>query len=75
VNWKPLFESVSYPFEIVCPDGFVRHFPYLNEQDAQSDARIASESRCQFFERVNRLEEALGACRGGLHSVRKRETE
>lgn len=26
-------------YEIVCPDGRVRHYPYHNEGDAESDAR------------------------------------
>lgn len=73
MSWHPLAEGVAYPFEIVCPDGFVRHYPYADEGDAQSDARHASERSCQFYDKPSRLEEAFGKCRGGTHRVRKRE--
>ena len=72
MSWKGLYEEVVYPFEIVCPDGFVRHFSYTDAEDAVSDAKVASESRCQFFPQPNRLELSLGACSGGTHTVRKR---
>lgn len=33
-------EPVSW--DIVCPDGACRHFPYLNEADARFDAALIS---------------------------------
>jgi len=64
--------GILYPFEIVCPDGLVRHFPYQHEGDATSDAAVAETKRCQFYPKPNRLEEAFGACPGGRHLVRRR---
>lgn len=32
-------------YEIVCPDGRVRHFPYHNEGDATCDAECYTERR------------------------------
>lgn len=73
MNWRPRYEGEIYPFEIVCPDGFVRHFSYANEGDAGSDAKFASESSCQFHKQPSRLELAFGPCPGGTHLVRRRE--
>ncbi len=36
-------------YEIVCPDGRVRHYPYHNEGDADCDARVHSERVCRTF--------------------------
>lgn len=72
MNWKSQLEGTLYPFEIVCPDGFSRHFPYANEEDAESDARVAEQSSCQFFPHPNRLELAFGPCPSGKHTVRKK---
>ena len=74
MTWKPRYEGETYPFEIVCPDGFVRHFSYANRSDAESDARLAADRSCRFHSKPNRLEEAFGACPGGVHSVRERGT-
>lgn len=74
MTWKPRYEAESYPFEIVCPDGFVRHFSYSHRGDAESDAKVATASSCQFFKSPNRLELAFGTCPGGVHSVRERGT-
>lgn len=75
MTWKPRYEGEAYPFEIVCPDGFVRHFSYTNREDAESDAKFASESSCQFQKQQSRLELAFGSCGGGVHTVRKRDSE
>lgn len=73
MTWKPRYEGESYPFELVCPDGYVRHFSYANRSDAESDAKVASEGSCQFYKRLSRLELAYGPCPGGAHWVRERE--
>ena len=46
-------------WEVVCPDGTVRHFPYHNYGDADCDADCFS----------NRLVVCVG-CPGGVHTVR-----
>lgn len=60
-------------FEIVCPDGRVRHMPYSNEDDAEFDADVAVE-QCQFYPRQNVLEQKHGPCPGGAHTVRETST-
>lgn len=36
-------------YEVVCPDGKVRHFPYHNEGDAMCDAEVFDHAgRCAF---------------------------
>lgn len=74
MSWKGLFESVRYSFEIVCPDGLVRHFAYLHREDAEADAKLASERSCRFYPTRSSLEERHGDCPGGEHSVRDRST-
>lgn len=73
MNWRGLFEGVTYPFEIVCPDGLVRHFAYMNQGDAEADAKLASDKSCRFYETKSSLEELHGDCPGGQHSVRRRD--
>ena len=72
MSWKPLVDDTTYDFEIVCPDGKVRHYPYLHEGDAEADARHAGERRCQFYAEPNHLEKLHGSCPGGAHRVRKK---
>jgi hypothetical protein len=58
-------------FEIVCPDGHVRHFPYTNFGDAEFDAGLIDKSgRCRFYATPNELEAKLPVCPGGAHTVR-----
>ena len=73
MTWKPRYEGEAYPFVIVCPDGVSRHFAHAHREDAESDARLATERSCRFHEKPNRLEEAFGGCPGGVHVVRKKE--
>lgn len=73
MTWRGLFEGVSYPFEIVCPDGRVRHFPYMHEGDAEADAKHATEKNCRFYDKKSSLEEQHGDCPGGVHSVRRKD--
>lgn len=61
-------------YEIVCPDGKVRHFPYTNQGDAVVDARVA-DNRCQFYPTPNEMERALPRCRAPGHWVRKAERQ
>ena len=63
-------------WEVVCPDGRVRHLPYHNLGDARSHARFASrpdwfaKRGCRLASRPGELERAQPPCPGGEHSVR-----
>lgn len=57
-------------YELVCPDGAVRHFRYYSAVDAESDAALAEQQGCRFYAKPSRLERAFGPCPGGAHSVR-----
>lgn len=60
-------------YEIVCPDGRVRHFPFHNEGDAASDARHYSrELDCKTGPR-SPAEWRRPPCPQGRHSVREVE--
>lgn len=52
-------------WEVVCPDGCVRLYPYHNEGDAKCDAEILTQRGC--------AKDPIGKqpqCPGGLHTVR-----
>lgn len=55
-------------YEVVCPDGRVRH--YHNLGDAEGDARIYSERKCQAWPKPSRLELSQPPCPEGEHTVR-----
>jgi hypothetical protein len=63
-------------WEVVCPDGRVRHLPYHNRGDAQSHARFASRSDwfakrgCRLAPKPGQLERSQPPCSGGAHAVR-----
>ena len=57
-------------WEIVCPDGSVRHHPYHNEGDARSDARTCSRRDCEADDELNPVAARLPPCPQGVHSVR-----
>lgn len=54
-------------FEIICPDGKARHFPYHNREDADEDAVIAAKD-CSLGYEIP-LDHGLGQCPGGTHVV------
>lgn len=56
-------------WELVCPDGGVRHFPYSNKDDAEYDATLCTEEGCQIFPESQSLEPTRPACVGGEHRV------
>lgn len=68
--------ETSAGWEIVCPDGRVRHFPYHNLGDAKSHARFASDPvhfakrGCRLAPKPSRLELGQPPCCGGKHAVR-----
>lgn len=62
-------KPVIVGYEVVCPDGHVRHYPYTNEGDADCDAEIFSK-KCQSYEEKNDLEKKFPPCQGGEHVVK-----
>jgi hypothetical protein len=56
-------------WELVCPDGGVRHFPYANKDDADYDATLCAEEGCQIFPESYCLEALRPRCVGGPHRV------
>ncbi len=75
---RALGRSACCSWEVVCPDGRVRHYPYHNLGDAESTARIASKSGvapgervgCRMWPEPSPLEAAQPPCPGGSHTVR-----
>lgn len=55
-------------YEVVCPDGCVRRYPYHNKGDAACDAEVMSgKLECSPSERWTT---AYGKCPQGSHTVR-----
>ena len=64
-------------WEVVCPDGRVRAFPYNNLGDAESHARLASDllrfvrrGNCRLAPNPSSLDQGVPPCGGGKHIVR-----
>jgi hypothetical protein len=57
-------------FEVVCPDGRVRHYPYHNEDDAICDAEVFAEQKCSIYPEPSPLEKRHPPCPEGKHTVR-----
>lgn len=57
-------------WEVVCPDGCVRHFPYHNLGDAECDAEVFAEGRCELGLESRSSEANRSACPQGRHAVR-----
>ena len=60
--------AMTAHWEIVCPDGRVRHLPYRNRGDADVDAELCEERHCQIYD--GPLDVGAGPCPGGPHRVR-----
>lgn len=56
-------------WEIVCPDGGVRHFPYSSKDDAEYDASLCIEEGCQIFPESYALGGMRPPCAGGSHRI------
>lgn len=56
-------------WQIVCPDGHVRHFPYHNRGDAECDASLVENRGCEDAVSGYRQGEPLPPCPGGRHTV------
>ena len=58
-------------WEVVCPDGRVRHYPFHNEGDARGEARHATSRRCHSPKLdLSEIELAQPPCPEGTHVVR-----
>lgn len=55
-------------WQVRCPDGHVRHYPYLNREDAAFDCSVFDRC-CQRYDTLNALERELPPCRGKPHVV------
>jgi hypothetical protein len=66
---SPARRAAAVAWELVCPDGGVRHFPYSSKDDAEYDATLCTEEGCQIFPESQWLEAARPPCVGGPHRV------
>lgn len=57
-------------YEVVCPDGRVRDYPYHNLGDAESTARLATKRQCRLYPEPSPLELSQPPCPEGEHVVR-----
>lgn len=57
-------------WEVVCPDGRVRSYPYHNYDDAESMARLATRRQCRLWPEPSPIELEQPACPEGVHTVR-----
>ena len=57
-------------WEIVCPDGRVRSYPYHNFGDAEFDAQLRTEERCQLWPEPSPIALSQPPCPEGEHTVR-----
>lgn len=71
---NPLPEKTPEPlctgYEVVCPDGRVRDYPYHNLGDAESTARLATKRQCRLYPEPSPLELSQPPCPEGEHVVR-----
>lgn len=57
-------------WEIVCPDGRVRDYPYHNHDDAEDMAHHMSARRCRLYPKPSPIELSQPPCPEGLHTIR-----
>jgi hypothetical protein len=57
-------------WEVVCPDGRVRHYPFHNEDDAQAAADRAALRGCRPSPDPSDLVTSQPPCPNGSHEVR-----
>lgn len=65
-------KSALHAWEVVCPDGLVRHLPYINRGDALCDAEVYSDEGCRGRSaRRNPLQLQQAPCPEAKHRVRR----
>lgn len=63
-------------YEVVCPDGLVRSYPYHDKDGAESHVKHANDPawfanrRCRLAPKPSELESSKPPCQGGEHHVR-----
>ena len=57
-------------WEIVCPDGRVRHYPFHGKGDADADAEEMLSRCCQVWKQPSELKISQPPCPEGRHTVR-----
>lgn len=57
-------------WEVTCPDGRIRHWPYVSRADAEADGCVFSAGACRSHRKAAALETSQPPCPGGLHTVR-----
>lgn len=55
-------------YEVICPDGKARHYPYFNEGDANFEAEHIIKNGCSSLNDPVRTIKTV--CPGGTHTVR-----
>jgi len=66
----PLSRRETKGWEVVCPDGRVRSYPFHNFGDADLEARMKTQRRCQLYPKQSDLEASQPPCPGGKHTTR-----
>lgn len=68
-------DDICAGYEVVCPDGLIRHYPYHNRGDAEAHARKASDPKwfakrgCRLAPNPAKLELSMPPCSGGHHEI------
>ena len=62
--------SLAVGWEVVCPDGVVRHYPYHNEGDARCDAEVLTRRGCSPDPLPGPGGIPHPPCSGGAHTYR-----
>jgi len=72
----PPHDALCSGWEVVCPDGVKRHYPYHNLGDARAHAKRASDPKwfamrgCRLAPKPSKLELSLPKCPGGRHEAK-----
>ncbi len=67
---SPSVDQECAGWEVVCPDGRVRDYPYHNEGDAESMARAMTKRQCRIWKEADPIELSQPPCPEGKHTVR-----
>ncbi len=62
-------------WEVLCPDGRIRQYPFANEDDAEGEAELCSRplregERCDQWATPGELVTSQPPCPGGKHTIR-----
>lgn len=68
---ETMSRDIEHSWEVVCPDGRVRDYPYTNEGDAESMAQAKGRYRCQCYPEPGEIETSQPPCPEGEHAIRR----